>query len=333
VRRVLLVAFPGFQTLDVVGPLDVFGLASKLGSQSSPLRSEPAYEVELAALRAGNVTSSTGLTCVASRALADESRCIDTVLVAGGSGAFDACRSVALLDELHRLLPRARRIGSVCTGAFVLAAAGVLDGRRVTTHWEAAAELAARHPAVEVEADAIFLKDGHVYTCAGVTAGIDLALALVEEDFGRDLALAVARTLVVFARRPGGQTQFSTQLGSQLASEERIRGLQRWVLENAGADLSVEACARRVGMSPRNFARVFTREVGVTPAVWVEGVRVEHARALLVDTQRGVEEIASTCGFGAAETMRRAFLRRVHVSPSAYRQRFQMRGGEGRRAS
>jgi transcriptional regulator GlxA family with amidase domain len=326
-RRIVLVGFPGFMTLDVAGPFDVFGLASRTLQQAAP-DSAPAYEVELAGLRSGPITSSTGLMSYATCGLSETTDSIDTILIAGGRGAHDACNNEPLLAALLGVAPHVRRIGSVCTGAFVLAAAGLLDGRRATTHWEAASDLAARYPRVDVEADAIFLKDGSVYTSAGVTAGIDLALALVEEDHGRELALAVARTLVVFARRPGGQTQFSAQLAAQFASEEGIRAVQRWMIDNPQSDLSIHACARRAGMSPRNFARVFSREVGVTPASWVEGMRVERARALLVETERSIEEVASSCGFGAAETMRRAFLRRVRVPPSTYRERFRMRNGE-----
>jgi len=326
-KRIVFVAFPDFQTLDVAGPIDAFGLASKTLQHASP-GGEPAYELALAALRSGPLTSSTGLTSYASYGLIESSESIDTVLVVGGPGALEACKSEQLLEVLRRLAPRVRRIGSVCTGAFVLAAAGLLDGRRVTTHWEAAADLAANYPRVEVESDAIFLKDGPVYTSAGITAGIDLALSLVEEDHGRELALTVARTLVMFARRPGGQTQFSVQLAAQFTSERGIRAAQRWMIDNPRADLSIDACARRAGMSTRNFARVFTREVGSTPAAWVEGMRVERARALLVETDRSIEEIAASCGFGAAETMRRAFLRRVREPPSAYRERFRMRNGE-----
>ena len=177
---------------------------------------------------------------------------------------------------------------------------------------------------MSVEGDALFLRDGPVYTSAGIAAGINLALSLVEEDHGRELALSVARTLVVPALRSGGQTQFSVQLAAQFTSERGIRAAQQWMIDNPQADLSVDACARRAAMSQRNFARVFTREVGVTPAVWVEEMRVERARALLVDTDRGIEGIAASCGFGAAETMRRAFLRRVHEPPSAYRERFRI---------
>jgi transcriptional regulator GlxA family with amidase domain len=225
--------------------------------------------------------------------------------------------------------PRTRRFGSVCTGAFVLAAAGLLDGRRVATHWHHTKELAAFRPAVTVDEDAIFVKDGHLYTSAGVTAGIDLALALVEEDHGRDVALGVARELVVFARRPGGQTQFSVHLAAQAAEPGGIGDVQRWALDHPSADLSVESCARRAGMSARHFARVFAREVGATPAAWIEAVRIERARALLEETARGVDDVASRCGFGTSETMRRAFVRRLGVAPTAYRERFRRHGHEG----
>jgi transcriptional regulator GlxA family with amidase domain len=326
-RRIVIVAFPEFQSLDVTGPFDVFGLATQ--HAPAPGR-EPAYVVELAALDTGALVSSSGLTVIATRSLRDPGRGIDTLLIAGGRGARAASNHIPLLDEICRLAPSVRRLGSVCTGAFVLAAAGQLDGRRVTTHWQFATELATLHPQIQVDADAIFVKDAPIYTSAGVTAGIDLALALVEEDLGRDVALAVARDLVVFARRPGGQSQFSAQLASQFAAENGIRTLQRWMIEHPDADLSVEPCAARVGMSPRNFARVFTREMGVTPAVWVEAMRVERAQMLLVDTDRGVEDIAAFCGFGSSETMRRAFLRRLRVSPNTYRQRFQIRSSEAR---
>jgi transcriptional regulator GlxA family with amidase domain len=210
----------------------------------------------------------------------------------------------------------------VCTGAFVLAEAGLLDGRRATTHWEWCDALAARFPRVQVDRDPIFVRDGNVYTSAGVTAGMDLALALVEEDHGRALALEVARQMVLFLRRPGGQSQFSAALAAQSADREPLRDLQAWIAEDPGRDCSVPALARRVAMSPRNFARVFTREVGSTPGQFVERMRVEAARRRLEESADGVDNIASRCGFGTAETMRRAFLRTLRVPPSAYRSRF-----------
>jgi transcriptional regulator GlxA family with amidase domain len=210
----------------------------------------------------------------------------------------------------------------VCTGAFVLAAAGLLDGRRATTHWRSCASLARRYPQITVDADPIFVRDGNIYTSAGVTAGMDLALALVEEDHGREVALHVARELVLFLRRPGGQSQFSAQLAVQAADREPLRELQAWIADHLDQDLSIPALAARVAMSERNFARVFTREVGVTPARFVETARIEAARRRLEESSHGVEAVAAQCGFGTAESMRRTFLRRLRVPPSAYRHRF-----------
>ncbi len=211
---------------------------------------------------------------------------------------------------------------SVCTGAFVLARAGLLEGRRATTHWSACAALARRHPAVRVESEPIFVRDGNVYTSAGVTAGIDLALALVEEDVGRETALRVARGLVLFIRRGGAQAQFSVGLAGQEAQRASLRALQEWMAGHLAEDLSVPALAERAFMSPRNFARVFTRETGSTPAAYVEQLRLERARTLLETTDVQLAEIARRCGFGTVETLRRVFSRRLHVSPSDYRDRF-----------
>jgi transcriptional regulator GlxA family with amidase domain len=251
----------------------------------------------------------------------------DTLVVAGGQGARAAVADRELIAWLREAAPRVRRLASVCTGAFLLAEAGLLDGRRATTHWRACAALARDYPRVRVDPDPIFVRDGNVYTSAGVTSGMDLALALVEEDHGREVALGVARGLVLFLKRPGGQSQFSAQLSAQLASRQPIQELQAWIVENVHRDLSVDALAARAGMSPRNFARVFTREVGATPARFVEIARVEAARRRLEEEGgRGVEAVASECGFGSAETLRRAFLRRLRVSPADYRARFQPAG-------
>jgi transcriptional regulator GlxA family with amidase domain len=234
-------------------------------------------------------------------------------------------RRCALIRLLRAAAGRSRRVASVCTGAFLLARAGLLDGRRATTHWNSCGELARRYPAVHVESDPIFVRDGDVYTSAGVTAGIDLALALVDEDLGPKLARDVARWLVLFLRRPGGQSQFSAALAGQQAEREPLRDLQGWVMDHLDEDLTVPALAERVFMSPRNFARAFKREVGMTPAVYVETVRVERARTLLETGGEGVEQVARRCGFGTVETMRRVFRRRLGVSPGDYRQRFHRR--------
>jgi transcriptional regulator GlxA family with amidase domain len=221
------------------------------------------------------------------------------------------------------MAPRVRRLVSVCTGAFVVAAAGLLEGRRATTHWAATGALARAHPRITVDADALFVRDGHVYTSAGVTAGMDLALALVEEDHGRALALSVARHLVLFLKRPGGQSQFSAHLAAQAIPDGPMQGLPAWVVEHLRDDLSVESLARRVAMSPRNFARVFTRTTGTTPARFVARARVEEARRALEDTGLPVDTVAARCGFGSAEQMRRTFRRHLRVVPREYRRRFE----------
>jgi transcriptional regulator GlxA family with amidase domain len=304
----------------VTGPLEVFAIASRWLRHS--VGGAAGYEIELLAATAGAVVMSSGLRLVADRSYRAVRGGIDTLLIAGGEGVTTAIGDRALLAWLRRIAPRVRRLGSVCTGTFVLAEAGLLGGCRVTTHWRACAQLAERYPDLSVDPDPIFVRDGKIYTSAGVTAGMDLALALIEEDHGRELALKVARDLVLFLRRPGGQSQFSAQLATQAADREPIRELQAWIVEHVDEDLAVPALADRVAMSPRNFARVFVQQVGVTPARFIEKVRVEAARRRLEESAAGVDAVASQCGFGGAESMRRAFLRTLRVSPSAYRHRF-----------
>ena len=323
-RRIVMVAFPDAQIIDITGPLEVFGRAARLLSDERGWR-VPAYTVEIVATKAGPFATSSGIRLIADRSIAQVRGKVDTILVAGGRGTTDALRDRPLIEWLRGSVPRTRRLCSVCTGAFLLAEAGLLDGLSATTHWRQCARLAAQYPAVSVETDPIFVRAGKMFTSAGVTAGIDLALALLEDDHGRDVALAVARELVMFLRRPGGQSQFSVQLSTQQADREPIRDLQRWIADHLDADLSVEALARRAAMSARNFARVFTREVGVTPGEFVENLRVEAARRRLEESTEGVDSIASECGFGTRESMRRAFIRTLHVPPSAYRNRFQQK--------
>jgi len=321
-RHVAMVAYPGANAVDVIGPLEVFATAAALAGRAP---GEPrAYTTEIVAMAAGPVETQSGLHLVASRALGAMRGGVDTLLVAGGLGTQTALGSRPLLAALRRLAPRVRRLGSVCSGSFLLAEAGLLDGRRATTHWMWCETLAERYPRVRVEPDPIFVRDGNVWTSAGVTAGMDLALALVEDDLGRDLALQTARQMVLFLRRPGGQSQFSAQLAAQAADRQPLRDLQAWVVDHPDADCSVSALARRVAMSPRNFARVFLRESGMTPAQYVERVRVEAARRRLEDSTDGVDAIAAGCGFGTAETMRRTFLRHLRVAPSDYRIRFRV---------
>jgi transcriptional regulator GlxA family with amidase domain len=313
-RRVVIAAFPRVQTLDVHGPAEVFTTATQLSSRGG-------YAVEVVAPRPGPIpTSSVAL--YPDRTI---DRCrgpIDTLLVAGGRGVQAAVHDERLVGWLSDAAKRSRRVTSVCTGAFLLARAGLLDGRRATTHWASCGELARAHPEVEVESDPIFVRDGNVITSAGVTAGMDLALALVEEDLGREVALETARWLVLFLKRPGGQAQFSAQLGAQMADREPLRELQAWLPDHLGEDLSVPALARRACMSERNFARAFRDETGMTPAAYVEVARVESARMALETGDLPVETIARQAGFGTVETMRRAFRRRVGVSPNGYRGRF-----------
>lgn len=329
-RRVVMVAFRDLQILDVTGPLEIFGATSRWLRAK---RSAPGYTIEIAAARRGPIASSSGMRLVADSALADVRGAIDTLLVAGGEGAEAALADPPTIAAIRRLARRSRRVASICTGAFLLAEAGLLDGRRATTHWAYCNRLARRYPTVSVDPDPIFVRDGSIWTSAGVTAGMDLALALVEDDHGRAVALAIARRMVLFLRRPGGQSQFSAQLALQEADRQPVRELQAWIADHPDADLSVERLARRAAMSPRNFARVFHREVGSTPGRFVERVRVEAARRRLEESSHGVEQVASQCGFGTAESMRRAFLRTLRVSPSAYRSRFRAAPQAGRESA
>ncbi|WHM35531.1 GlxA family transcriptional regulator [Streptomyces sp. BPTC-684] len=313
-RTVLIVLFEDVQSLDVTGPMEVFTGA---GHFARAVGDE--YRVRTASLDGGPVRSSSRLTLVPDFALAEAPE-PHTLLVPGGQGTRDA--DPALIAWLREHGPRAERLVSVCTGAELLAEAGLLDGRRATTHWAYCESLARRHPKVTVEPDPIYVRDGNVATSAGVTAGIDLSLALVEEDLGREAALTVARHLVVFLRRPGNQAQFSAQLSAQTARREPLREVQHWITEHPGEDLSVEALAARARLSPRHFARAFQAETGTTPGRYVERVRVEHARRLLEDTADGVEEISRACGYGTPEAMRRAFLKSLGTAPAEYRRRF-----------
>jgi transcriptional regulator GlxA family with amidase domain len=312
-RRVVIVTFPGVQTLDVTGPAEVFRAAS--------LIRPPGYEVAVGAAQAGPLSTSS-VSIVPDVRLDRLSGPIDTLLVAGGTGTVRAEEHPWLIDWIAEAAGRSRRVASVCTGAFLLAKAGLLDGRRATTHWAHCSELAWRYPSVTVEPDRIFVRDGTVATSAGVTAGIDLALALVEEDLGRDVALGVARSLVVFLQRPGGQAQFSAQLAAQAADRIPLRELQAWIPDHLDEDLTVPALARRACMSDRNFARAFRRETGMTPGSYVEKARIERARIALETGDLPVEAVARQAGFGTVETMRRAFRRQVGVSPAEYRTRF-----------
>ncbi|MFJ7074341.1 GlxA family transcriptional regulator [Streptomyces sp. NPDC098781] len=310
-RTVLFLLFDAVQSLDVTGPLEVFAGAEQ--------HTRGSYRIRTASLDGAPVRSSGGLTLVPDQAL-DDRLDAHTLVVPGGRGT--RAPDPDLVRWLRRHGPRAERLVSVCTGAILLAAVGLLDGRRATTHWAYCDKLARDHPAVEVDPDPIYVRDGHVATSAGVTSGIDLALALVEDDLGRDIALDIARHLVVFLRRPGNQAQFSAQLAAQTARCEPLREVQHWITEHPDADLTVETLAARASLSPRHFARAFRNETGTTPGRYVDRIRLEHARRLLEDTTDGVEEISRASGYGTPEAMRRAFVKALGAAPAEYRRRF-----------
>jgi transcriptional regulator GlxA family with amidase domain len=322
-RTVLMVLFDQVQSLDVTGPLEVFTGANTWQASRG---SAPAYDIRTASLGGRTVRTSSGLRLTPDGDLRDPRApgpgqpSPGLLIVPGGEGSRRADPELTAWLRTHG--GQAGRLVSVCTGAFLLAEAGLLAGRRVTTHWAYCGALAARYPEVTVEPDPIFVRDGNVATSAGVTAGIDLALALVEDDLGRAAALDIARHLVVFLRRPGNQAQFSAQLAGQLASREPLRDVQRWIAEHPAADLSVETLARAASLSPRQFARAFAAEVGMPPGRYVDQVRLEAARRRLEDTADGVEQTARSCGYGTPEAMRRAFVRVLGVSPGEYRRRF-----------
>ena len=319
--RVAALAFPDVQILDVTGPLEVFSRTSRW-LRDHGHRSDDAYQVEILGIKRGPFPASSGIQLVAHRGYREVTGGIDTLLLSGGRGVAHHWKDRSLVRWVRGQSRSVRRLASVCTGAFFLAEAGLLDGHRATTHWGSCSELARRYPGVRVEPDTIYVHEGSIWTSAGVTAGMDLALAMVEEDFGRDVALAVARELVVFLRRPGGQAQFSAQLAVQMAEREPLQELQSYIVDHPHEDLSVPALARRVAMSPRNFARVFTREVGMTPARFVASARIETARRLLEESTEGLEAICAKSGLGTSESMRRTFLRFVGVAPGQYRERF-----------
>ena len=313
-RRVVIVAFDGAQSLDISGPAEAFSIATRFFKGD--------YAIELVTPDGEPARCTSGLSLNADRSIDEVRGAIDTLVIAGGVGTDAVVADERVIAWVRDAAKRARRVASVCTGAFVLAEAGLLDDRRATTHWADCARLAERYPQVAVESDPIYVRDGNVSTSAGVTAGMDLALALIEEDHGPEVALKTARALVLFVRRPGGQSQFSAQLTAGPARREPLRDVQAHIAEHPAADLSVPALAARAYMSERNFARAFRAETGMTPAAYVEAARVERARRELETTDLPVQAVAARCGFGTVETMRRAFGRRLGVNPAAYRDRF-----------
>ena len=323
-RSIVFVAFAGVQPLDIVGPHEVFAgvntaLAGRGRGEGSGL--EPAYRLEVVSATGQNVTSRSGLQLGTTRfPVGDPS--IDTLVLPGGAGVTQARSDASLIEWITRAGARSRRIATVCTGTFLAAEAGLLTGKTVTTHWARAGELAAEYPDVTVDPDPIYRRDGKVWTSAGVTAGIDLALALVEDDHGAEIAQSVARWLVMFLHRPGGQTQFAAATWTPRAERSQVRGVQERIDDDPSADHSVKRLAAVAAMSPRHFTRVFTDEVGVSPGRYVERVRVEAARRALETSDETLDIVARRCGFGTAETLRRSFHRGVGVAPDQYRRRF-----------
>jgi transcriptional regulator GlxA family with amidase domain len=321
-RRVVFVAAPGVEILDLVGPLQVFARASEMYTRANP-GSPPIYLVEVVTISSRrSLIANCGLRITAHRTFREVRGKIDTLLVAGGTAIEQNQINPGAARWLKKISGRIRRVGSVCTGAMLLARAGLLDGRRATTHWNWCQTLIKRAPRADVDPDPIFIRDENVYTSAGVTAGMDLALALVEEDYGSRLALQVARNLVLYLRRPGGQSQFSAALSLQLTDRKPLRELEAWVLDNLHKPLTVPLLAERVAMSPRNFARVFAKEMKTTPAKFVERLRLEAARRRLEESQNSMETIASECGFGNVNSMRNVFQRALKIAPGQYRRHF-----------
>lgn len=310
-----ILAMPGVQLLDASGPLDVFAEANRQAGRE-------VYRLLLLACEPGPLVSSSGARLLPDGWIGDTQEPIDTLLIAGTPQAASQHLRSGILDWLRGRAASCRRYGSVCTGAFALAAAGLLDGRRITTHWAVAEALAERYPEVKVDADAIQVHDGKVRTAAGVTSGLDLALSLVEEDLGREIAKQVAGQLVMYFKRPGGQSQFSRQGASSPVGRSVLQGLQRYVAANPAEDHSIASLAQRAGLSPRHFARLFQADVGMTPAAWVELARVNAARERLEGGREPPKQVAALCGFANVDTLRRAFVRHVGVTPADYRKRY-----------
>ena len=319
-HRVVMFAYEDAQILDITGPLGVFARSARWLRDKGVSRGL-AYSVEVVADEAGPVRTSSGLCVIADRSYREVTRA-DTLLVAGGIGCHRAMEDRGALNWIRKIAPKTTRFGSVCTGALVLARAGLLDQKSATTHWDYVAQLRQLGSSIQIQPDAIYVRDGNLYTSAGVTAGIDMALAMIENDWGQPTALAIAQELVMFLKRPGGQSQFSSHLAAQFSEDDKLRELQLWILDHLDRDLSVRELATRMAMSERNFARRFTESVGLPPAHYVARARLEAARRKLEENNLRISRVARCCGFGTEETMRRAFVAELGVSPSDYRDRF-----------
>jgi transcriptional regulator GlxA family with amidase domain len=332
VRRIGILIYPGADILDIAGPSEVFSFAN-LMLLLQGVTKEPAYIIDILAEQAGVVTTLMGLQIIATHAYKEVDYELDTLFIAGGfvpAGLFPGIevgdpsifKNPDLIEWIRTMSTQVRRMASVCTGAFALAESGILNGRKATTHWDFCQRLILDYPEVAVEPNQIFIQDGHIFTSGGITSGIDLALAMLEEDWGHDIALAVARYIVVFLKRPGGQSQFSNYLTTEAASRPDLRDLQTWIMAHPTEDLRVEVLASRMCMSPRNFARLFLAETGLTPAKYVEMARIDVARHYLETSELSIEAIAEKSGFYDTERMRRSFIRQLGVNPKNYRNRF-----------
>ncbi|RSS93330.1 helix-turn-helix domain-containing protein [Streptomyces sp. WAC05292] len=320
-HRVVIATFPGVDLLNVTGPAEVFSMATRVAGTA-----RPGYTVRIATSDGEPVATASGIRLVADLTLDEARGGMDTLLVSGavrvdGHGV-EPVLDAGIVDWLREAAPGGHRVASVCSGAHLLAAAGLLDGLSATTHWRTAARLAADHPRVRVDSDPIFIREGRVWTCAGIASGMDMALAMVTEDHGPELALATARTMVMYLKRAGGQSQFSMPLTVPADPGDRIDDLRAWIGEHLTEDLSAQALAGRLHVSVRHFSRLFLRRTGITPAAYVESVRLEAARRLLQDSSRGLAEIAALSGLGSVESLHRSFRRRLGTTPAEYRRRF-----------
>jgi transcriptional regulator GlxA family with amidase domain len=314
--KIGMIVFPGFQLLDVAGPKDAFAEVKVLSG------GECQYEMLTVGTTRGSVQSSSGLTVVPDRTIFDLCPHFDTVLVPGGLGIFETFDDPALSDWLKEQFKHARRVSAICNGLFALGSAGLLNERTVTTHWMDVPRLAATFPRARIEPDHIYVKDGSIYTTAGVTAGIDLSLVMIEEDFGRKMALDVAKYLIVYLRRAGGQSQFSPLLESQAAPDSQMVAIQQYMLDHLAAEHTLASLAERAHMSPRNMTRLFTKECGLSPTAFLNNARIDAARRYLESTDLPLRHIARRCGFDGTDALRRTFQRRLKINPADYRSRF-----------
>ena len=329
-RHIAMLVYPNCLLIDAIGPTEVFNFTNAALQQIGRISlSESVYTLSIVAENKGPVKTSSGVCLVADKGFNDINDDIDTLMVAGAthSSYLDAVKNDnKTCNWLISMMPKVRRMVSICTGALLLAECGLLDGHKATTHWLHCDQLALQYKKIRVEPDKIFVRDGNMYTSGGVTAGIDLALSLVEEDWGWEVAANVARGMLIFMRRPGGQTQFSSYIFNEAKTRKDFRELQAWIVSNPSADLSVDYLAERMAMSPRNFSRLFCQEIGVTPAKFVEGVRLEAARNMMLQTDLPMESVAVNCGFSNAEQMRRTFQRLLKTTPQEHRSYFKIAG-------